>query len=165
MMSRKSIYFSEENEKLFERIRVYLNDQMYKSDALSQTNIIMMCMTVFDELFIQQGKRDFSNQLLFLKNQLSIDKNIGTQCPSIHGEQHLNEIQKQLTYLQNQVDCIYYLCQEGILEKDETWQLSYLREASANGMDDRQKILLEKISDLRKREITTRKIMKHNRQK
>ncbi|MCJ0581195.1 hypothetical protein MMJ59_09775 [Enterococcus cecorum] len=88
---------------------------------------------------------------------------IENQLETIHEE--LKVMKGKLTYLQNLSDRMFYLILEILLEKDQNWSMTKLRELSANGMEEEQKEILDALNSIISKEIATRKVRKHSRKK
>lgn len=146
---RKNIYFSEADEKMYQELREYMLEDFPKlniSDVFRK-----MVITLYDLFIVSNPDVPYQVWLNQLK-QLSLEKSSG------------EVIQKDLKVIKNQLDLITYLSLANyhIGIEGPMWEARSLKSIHSD-LDENQKELILKISEVIKADRERGQVVKHSR--
>ena len=91
MMSNKTVYYGEQDEKMVKEVFKYFKKQRNRN-TVNYSNIFLDCMRVFHDLFVESEEQNYQLRLEQLKH---MEKQI------VQLEKHIKSLEDQLQYAEN----------------------------------------------------------------
>lgn len=91
MMSNKTVYYGEQDEKMVKEVFKYFKKQRNRN-TVNYSNIFLDCMRVFHDLFVESEEQNYQlrlEQLKHMENQI------------VQLENHIKSLESQLQYAEN----------------------------------------------------------------
>ena len=91
MMSNKTVYYGEQDEKMVKEVFKYFKKQRNRN-TVNYSNIFIDCMRVFHDLFVESEEQNYQlrlEQLKHMENQI------------VQLENHIKSLESQLQYAEN----------------------------------------------------------------
>ena len=91
MMSNKTVYYGEQDEKMVKEVFKYFKKQRNRN-TVNYSNTFLDCMRVFHDLFVESEEQNYQLRLEQLKH---MEKQI------VQLENHIKSLEAQLQYVEN----------------------------------------------------------------